>query len=199
MYEYLDGTVAGRSAAKLVLDVAGVGYELLVPLGAHFPAEGDEARVWTHLVVREDAHTMYGFGQRETREVFRLLLHVRGVGPAMALGVLSGLPRSELLAAILEGDAARLTRIKGVGKKTAEQILLDLRDRAAQLAEGLTVAGIVTPAAPPQRADSNIQDAVAALASIGYPAKEARRLVERAAEKIDPSDLEALVRAAIQG
>ncbi len=199
MYEYLEGTVAARSAAAVVLDVGGVGYELLVPLGSPFPGEGSRARVWTHLVVREDSHTLFGFLERETRELFRLLLRVRGVGPAMALGVLSGLSRLDLLTAILEEDIPRLTRVKGVGKKTAEQILLDLRDKATALAEGLEVAGTITPSSPPSRANGNIEDAVAALATIGYAEREARKLVERAAQNVDASDLEALVRAAIQG
>ena len=198
MYEYLDGHIASRTAARVVLDVGGIGYDLHVPLESPFPNEG-ELRIWTHLAVREDAHTLYGFVDRETRELFRLLLRVRGVGPTMAIAVLSGLPQEELVTAIMQEDAARLTRIKGVGKKTAAQILLDLHDRAAELAKGLEIGGVVTPAAPPTRADGNIQDAVSALASIGYPEKEARKLVERAAEKVDPTDLEALVRAAIRG
>ena len=120
----------------------------------------------------------------------------------MAIAVLSGLPSEDLVAAIMEEDAARLTRIKGVGKKTAEQILLDLRDRAAQLAGGAggtTREGVLTPKSAPSPADSNVADAVSALVSIGYSEKEARKQVERAAQRVDPGDLERLVRSALAG
>lgn len=200
MYEFLEGEVQARTAAKLVLLVGGVGYELLMPLGTVLPEAG-HVRVFTHLAVREDAHTLYGFLDRETRDLFRLLLKVRGVGPTMALAVLSGLDRRELCDAILAEDAARLTRIRGVGKKTAEQILLDLRDKAelvagaAELASprGAALAGATTPG------EANVQDAIAALASIGYSEKDARKHVERAAQSVDPGDLEALVRTALHG
>lgn len=201
MYDYLEGEVGARSATRLVVDVGGVGYDVLVPLGLKLPTSG-RVRVWTHLTVREDAHLLYGFPDRATRELFRLLLSVRGVGPTMALGVVSGLGRAELVDAIVHGDLARLTRIRGVGKKTAEQILLDLRDRAVRLAEagGLEDGEVLTPArAPASRGETNVQDAVAALVSVGYSKKEASAQVERAARSVDPNDLDALVRAALQG
>ena len=90
MYEFLEGEVVRRSAARVVLDVGGVGYDLLVPLGSALPAAGQKTRLWVHLVVREDAHTLYGFADRDTRELFRTLLRVRGVGPAMGLAMLGG-------------------------------------------------------------------------------------------------------------
>lgn len=195
MYEYLEGTIAARSAARVVLDVSGVGYDISVPLGSAFPASG-RARVWTHLVVREDAHTLCGFADRETRDLFRLLLSVRGVGPTMALGILSGLPREPLLDAVANGDAATLTRIRGVGKKTADQILLDMREKAALLrAELSNPAG--TAAGAPAKSDGTIDDAVQALVSIGYSPKEAKKSVERAAERVDNKNLELLVRTAL--
>jgi len=195
VYEYFEGRVASKTASRLALDVRGVGYDFLIPLGAPFPREGD-FKVWAHLAVRDDAHTLYGFPDRKTRDLFRILLRVRGVGPGMALGILSGLPRKELIAAILDEDLAALLRIKGVGKKTAEQILLDLRDKIAELAGG---AGFVdAPEAPaPNAAGANVSDAVAALCSVGYTEREAKKLVEKAAQKVDPNDLELLVRAAL--
>lgn len=196
MYEYLEGRIAGRAPARLALDVNGVGYDVAVPLGTQFPAS-ERVRVWTHLVVREDAHLLYGFPDRETRELFRLLLSVRGVGPAMALGILSGLPREALLDAIAGGDAATLTRIRGVGKKTAEQILLDMRDKAQTLRVQLA-AGVVSQAAGTSaKKDDTLEDAVQALVSIGYSEKEARKSVERAAQHVDKKNLEELVRAAL--
>jgi len=196
VYEYLEGTVAARSAARVVIDVGGVGYDLLVPLRAALPHSGP-LRVWTHLAVREDAHTLYGFPDRDTRDLFRTLLKVRGVGPSMALGILSGLDRSELIDAIRDEDLRRLTKVKGVGKKTAEQILLDLRDHVTLFGAESQDAGVIPR--PVNTHEVNIQDAAAALASVGYSEKDARKQVEKAAESVDASDLELLVRTALQG
>ena len=183
-----------------MLDVSGVGYDLAVPLGSGFPSSGG-VRAFTHLVVREDAQDLYGFADRETRDLFRALLTVSGVGPRVALGVLSGLPRQELVRALVDEDVARLTAIKGIGKKTAEQILLDLRDKARSLAAdgpaGEAPSDEIPRPAPGVR--SRVEDAVRALTSIGYSEKEARRQVERAVRKTGPDDLEQLVRTAIAG
>ena len=202
MYEYLEGRLAQRGATRIVLDVCGVGYDLACPLGSDFrPASSerpDELRVWTHLVVREDAHLLFGFPDQRLREIFRLLLKVRGVGPQMALAILSSLPGEELLEAIAAEDGAALTRIKGVGKKTAEQILLDLRDRAPKVSVGTAAStGVLRPQGSPARSQA-IEDAIGALISIGYTDKQAQKSVERAAKKVDPPVLEELVRAALQ-
>ena len=195
MYEYLEGEVASRAPTRVVLDVAGVGFDLLVPIGAQIPASG-QTRVWTHLVVREDAHTLYGFGHRRAREIFRLLLKVRGVGPTMALAILSGLGPEDLIEAIVAGDVAALTRAKGVGKKTAEQILLDLADKAVAWREAEGAAPGANELAPGNNA--TVEDAVGALLALGFKEKEARKNVERAAREVDPGDLEALVRIALR-
>ncbi len=192
MYDFLDGEVAGRSAARVVLDVRGVGYEVLVPPGASFPSSG-RLRLWTHLVVREDSHSLYGFRDEATRDMFRALLGVTGVGPKVALAVLSGLSSDELVAAVVAGDAKRLTKVKGVGQKTAEQILLDLRGKAAMLSGGGSAQ------APAARGPAQLEDAVTALISIGYSEKDARKQVERASKTVDPANLELLVRTALQG
>jgi Holliday junction DNA helicase RuvA len=195
VFDYIEGEVAGRTPARLVLDVGGVGYDLVVPLSSRFPSKG-RARAWTHLAVREDAHTLYGFDDRGTRELFRLLLLVRGVGPTLALSVLSGLPQDPLIAAVADGDAEALMRIRGIGHKTAQQIVLDLRDKAQELrARGGATAG-ATPASTEAK-DPNLEDAVQALVSIGYTEKEARKSVDRAALQVDQKDLERLVRAAL--
>ena len=193
MYEYLEGRLSMRAAARLVLDVNGVGYDLLVPLMARFD-EGERLRVFVHLVVREDAHTLYGFPDVDTRDLFRTLLGVRGVGPAMALGILSSLPGDELVAAIEAEDAQRLCGVKGVGKKTAQQILLDLRDRISAFSGRDLAAGKgSTPLAP----HSNHADAVAALLSIGFKEKDAQKAVARATNEVGDEDLDALIRAAL--
>jgi Holliday junction DNA helicase RuvA len=196
VYEYLEGEVALRTPTRLVLDVNGVGYELSTPVGAEFPTSG-RARAYAHLVVREDAHLLYGFPDRETRFLFRQLLSVRGVGPTMALGILSGMGREELLDAVANEEAKPLTRVKGVGRKTADQIVLDLRDKAASMREALGAAGTMAQPSPSGAPDA-LEDATLALVSIGYTEKEARRQVERAAGQVDPTDLEELVRAALR-
>lgn len=197
MYEYLDGRLESRHATRVVIDVGGVGYTVSVPLGSDFRAAADRpegtVRVWTHLVVRDDAHELYGFPDAARRQLFRLLLSVRGVGPGLALGILSHLAGDALLAAIAAGDTHPLLAVKGVGKKTAEQILLDLRDRAP--AHPTAEPGVIVPAA---RGQEIVDDAVRALVSIGYSDKEARKSVERAARDVDAEDLETLVRAALQ-
>lgn len=202
MYEFLEGQVVQRTAARLVMDVGGVGYDLLAPLAASFPDVGQRARVYVHLLVRDDAHLLYGFATVDDRDLFRLLLKVRSVGPTTALAVLSGLSRADLVRAVLDADAKPLQRIKGVGKKTADQMLLDLRDKASELAGGRQELGahtVLVPFTPPDPADVNVADAVAALMSIGYSDKDAKKQVDRARETVDARDLEALVRAAIQG
>lgn len=192
MYDFLEGQVAGRSPTRLVLDVGGVGYEVLVPPGMPFPAR-ERLRLWTHLAVREDSHTLYGFPDESTRDLFRALLGVTGVGPKVALAVLSGLPAAELVAAIVAGDSKPLVRVKGIGQRTADQILLDLRGKAARLAP----AGAAP--AKPAATEVALEDAVTALISIGYSEKDARKQVERAAKSVPASDLERLVRTALQG
>jgi holliday junction DNA helicase RuvA len=199
VFDYIEGQIAGRAPARLVLDVGGVGYDLVVPLSSRFPPSG-KTRAFTHLAVREDAHTLYGFDDRETRDLFRLLLTVKGVGPSVGLALLSGLPREPLVEAVASGDAVTLTRIRGIGNRTAQQILLDLRDKAVELRAAAAMPARVpgSPGAPDPK-DQAIEDAVAALVSIGYADKEARASVERASKKVDRRDLEKLVRAALTG
>ena len=202
MYEYLEGRLADRSAASLVLDVGGVGYDLAVPVGARFDADrpgvGGEAltRAWVHLVVREDAQLLYGFPSRQQRELFRALLSVRGVGPGVALGLLSGLSSDEIRSAVANEDVQRLQSVRGVGKKTAQQIVLDLRDKIDRLAGDLELVPMGAPRAS-NPLERNVADAIAALVSLEYPEKEAKKRVERAAREVEAEDLELLVRTAL--
>ena len=194
MYDYLEGHLAERRPARLVLDVGGIGYDLSVPLGVDFAARDGRVRAWAHQVVREDAQLLFGFPTRELRELFRLLLEVRGVGPAVALAVLSTLPGDELLRAIAAQETAPFLRVKGVGKKTAEQILLDLRDKAPRM-QAEAEHGTLAPRAP--AGSRAVEDAVRALLSLGYSDKEARKSVEKASARVKDGDLETLVRAAL--
>jgi len=196
VYDYIEGRLGERRPTHLVVDAGGVGYDLAVPVGADFPVREGRVRAWTHLVVREDAHLLFGFPARAQRELFRLLLEVRGVGPAAALAVLSSLSGDEVLRAVAAQDAAPFLRVRGVGKKTAEQILLDLRDKAPRLLAEGERGGTLVPRA--SGAPRQLEDAVRALVSIGYSDKEARKSVERAAVKVAGDDLELLVRTALQ-
>ncbi len=197
MYEYLEGRLVSRRPARIVLDVDGVGYDIAVPVGADFRArEGqrERVRVWTHLVVRDDAHLLFGFSTSEQRELFRLLLSVRGIGPLLALAVLSTLSKERLLEAIASEDLGALTSVRGIGRKTAEQILLDLRDKAPRFAD--TDPDVLVPS--PTARSRNFHDAVRALVSIGYSDKQAKDSVERASKRVAEADLELLVRTALQ-
>ena len=194
MYDYLEGRLERRGPARVVVDVHGIGYDLAVPVGLDFGPPGRERRVYTHLVVRDDAHLLFGFPDAPTRAWFRALLEVRGIGPALALGILSGLSVERLFQAIVADDVAPLVALRGVGRKTAEQILLDLRGKAAQLAASTELAAPVDG-----ERTSAMLDAVQALVSIGYKEKEAVRSVEEAASDVGRDDLEALVRAALSG
>jgi Holliday junction DNA helicase RuvA len=199
MYEYLEGTVDRQAPTSLVLDVNGVGYALFVPLGTA-PEKGKRARMWVHQVVREDAHTLYGFADVNQRDLFRLLLSVRGVGPSVALSLLSGMNATDLIQAIQMENKGALTGIKGVGKKTADQILLDLGERVARLSNEHAFADAANRAmSPAAERDAQLTDAITALVSIGYKEKDAIRLVEKAANEMDEIHVESLIRSALHG
>ncbi len=163
------GRLVGRLVAKhppqVTLDVGGVGYELDVPMSTFYnlPAAGDTATLYTHLVVREDAHTLYGFASLEERSVFRQLIRISGIGARTALALLSGLSVAELAQSVATQDSARLTKVPGIGKKTAERLLLELKGK---LAEALPGAGGAAPAGA-------AADILNALLALGYSEKEA--------------------------
>lgn len=163
------GRISGKLLAKhpprIMVDVQGVGYEIDVPMSTLYqlPATGSEVSLLTHLVVREDAHSLYGFASEQERHVFRQLLKIAGVGARTALAVLSGMSVAELRRAVAEQDGSRLTRIPGIGRKTAERLLLELRDKL-DIAE----AAAATPGAP-----AVMGDVVNALLALGYSDREA--------------------------
>ncbi|MCE2391809.1 MAG: Holliday junction branch migration protein RuvA [Proteobacteria bacterium] len=177
---------------EVVLDVGGVGYEVRVPLSTflQLPEEGKTVGLRIHTHVREEALQLYGFLREADRAVFRLLLGISGVGPRLALAILSGLPAEPLLGAIRQGDLRALVAVPGVGKKTAERILVDLRDRASELEAG-------EEAEPGQ--DGVERATVSALLNLGYPAAHAERSVRAALEEL-PADpgLQAVIREALR-
>ena len=173
------GRITGRLAEKappsILVDVNGVGYEMDVPMSTYYglPVLGEQVSLHTHLVVREDAHVLYGFSTPEERRVFRQLMKISGVGPKLALSVLSGLSIAELTGAVQSGESARLVKIPGVGKKTAERLILELRDKL----EG--------PAIVHHGAGDDVLNALVAL---GYSEKEASGAVSRMAPGLSTED-----------
>jgi Holliday junction DNA helicase RuvA len=173
----LEGVLAEKRPDALLLDVAGVGYEVRVSLLTFLalPDEGKTLRLRIHTHVREDVLQLFGFLVEEERLLFRQLLGISGIGPRLALAILSGLPPDQLAAAIRAGELARLTAIPGVGKKTAERIVVDLRDKLAPLALARR---------EPEPSSDLEAAAVSALANLGYPQAHAERAVRRALESL---------------
>lgn len=162
----LNGILLEKNPPQILLDVQGVGYEVDVPMSTFYnlPALNEKVALHTQLIVREDAHLLFGFLTHEERIAFRQLLKISGVGPKLALSVLSGLSMSDLALAVANKDAARLTKIPGVGKKTAERLLLELQGKFVASAPG---------AAPAAALESSGNDIVNALLALGYKDKEA--------------------------
>ena len=188
----LTGQLLEKQPPGLLLDVQGVGYEVEAPLSSFqaLPAIGERVTLFTHLVIREDAHCLYGFVTGRERELFRALIRVSGVGPKLALTLLSGMRVDDFLQALHHNDITALTRIPGVGRKTAERLVIEMQDRAQALPGGpgaATGPGDVAGAAA---------EAVNALIALGYKSAEAGRLVER----VDATGLasEEIIRQALQ-
>ncbi len=191
MIGFLEGRIASKTPPQLTIDVGGVGYELEAPMSTffHLPAVGGGVRLLTHLVVREDAHVLYGFGTEQERRLFRSLLKVSGIGPKIALALLSGLTVEAFTRCVLEQDAASLTRVPGIGRKTAERLLVEMRDRLTAR-EGTVEAAARPPAASPEG------EAFDALIALGYKPAEASRLLKAAGPGAHST--EELIRRALQ-
>ena len=177
----LSGTLLEKNPPQILLDVAGDAYEVDVPMSTFYnlPDTGGKVTLFTHLVVREDAHLLYGFGSEHERRAFRLLTRISGIGAKIALAVLSGLSVAELAQAITLQESGRLTRVPGIGKKTAERILLEMKDKLG--ADLSTAVGVHRPAP----ASSDILNALIAL---GYSDKEAVAAVKDLPEGVAVSD-----------
>jgi Holliday junction DNA helicase RuvA len=191
----LSGRLARKAPHAVLLDVHGVGYRVAIPLSTFYTlgGEGDEAALEVSTQVREDAITLYGFATARERELFEQLIGVSKVGPKLALAVLSGIAVDELCAAISAGNVARLAMVPGIGAKTAERVVLELRGKV-----GAPAAGAEVPVASVAGAGKGLaaDDAVAALVALGYRQKDAEKAVGRAAREGDAS-LESLIRRAL--
>ncbi len=195
MITFLDGRLVEKQPTRVVVDVHGVGYELLIPLSSYdrLPAPGERVKVLTYDHVREDAHLLFGFMTDGERQLFETMLGVSGIGPKLALGALSGLSVREIKSAVVEGDAKRLSSISGVGRKTAERLVIELRDKfsAAEALEATT-----GPDAVP--GDQRLRDGVLALVSLGYKQAEAQKMLAQVAGQVSPEDsVEHIVRLAL--
>ena len=183
MYAHFDGVVAEKSSDSIVLDVNGVGYLLQVSAQtlSLAPAAGERMKLYAILSVREDAMELFGFHSREEKRMFERLRSVNGVGPRMALAILSSMPLNDLSIALVAGDAAALTRVPGIGKKTAQRLVLELRDKVDES----ELTGQAAAAAPAGSAES---EAIAALMALGYASSEAARAVSAVADKASKAD-----------
>jgi len=176
----LTGVLAAKSPPHLLLEVGGIGYEVEAPMSTFYslPAIGERTRLLTHLVVREDAHVLFGFGTESERRLFRGLLKVSGVGPKIALGILSGASVEDFLRIVEAEDIAMLTRIPGIGRKTAERVIIEMRDSVQKFAAPSAREGTaLSPAV-----SSPQGEAFAALVALGYKPPEVTRLLKAADE-----------------
>lgn len=175
MIGHLQGVLLDKRPPTLVLDVHGVGYELDAPMTTFYdlPATGENVTVFTHMVVREDAQMLFAFGDASQRDVFRSLLKVSGVGPRVALAILSTLSTRDFFHAVTDNDVTRLTRVPGIGRKTAERLIVEMRDRVLKQVEEKGEA----PTAMAERRDNPVEDAVGALMALGYKPAEASRAI----------------------
>lgn len=190
----LQGVVIEKQAPDLLLDVQGVGYEVLVSLSTFFavPDVGESVTLHTHFVVREDAQQLYGFAELGERTLFRHLIKVNGVGPKMALAILSGMSAPEFALCVHNNDVATLVKLPGVGKKTAERLVIEMRDRLDDIDSSASPHSTVTPATP-----GIAEEAESALVALGYKPQDAAKMVSRA-ESSDIHSAEQLIRAALK-
>ena len=193
----LIGEVFALEAPTVLLNVNGVGYEIDTPLSTFCQLQkGQKVTLWTHLVVREDAQQLYGFSDTQEKIIFRTLLKVNGVGPKMALGILSTLSIELLIHSIEHDDINTLIKVPGVGRKTAERLMIELRDRFKALAHSSSSSANSTTTQIQFMANSPIAEAEAALQSLGYKPIEAQKAV--AAVKADYSESADIIRAALK-
>ncbi|MEH6490601.1 Holliday junction branch migration protein RuvA [Halopseudomonas sp.] len=194
----LTGVLLEKQPPHIVLDVQGVGYELDAPMSTFYllPALGERVTLHTHMVVREDAQLLYAFADKRGRELFRELIRLNGVGPKLALALMSGMDVDELVMAVQHQDVSALVRVPGVGKKTAERLLIELRDRFKAWEASPGSLPLVT-GAPTTAAAKPSVDAVSALISLGYKPQEASKAVSA----VDEAGLssEELIRRALKG
>src|SRR5438552_1107248 len=197
MITFLDGKLVSALPTQAIVDVSGVGYEVFIPLSSYdkLPAAGQSVRILTHLHVREDAHVLYGFMSAAERDLFRLLVnHVSGIGPKLALAVLSGMSVSNFKSAVVNSDVTTLVKISGLGKKTAERIVLELKDKLGVAAAWEAASAAHAPT--PEEEEAN--EAVLALIALGYKQIDAHKSVREMQQKGEAKSAQDLVKLALK-
>jgi Holliday junction DNA helicase RuvA len=197
MISFLQGKVVEVLPMRLIIEAGGIGYDVHIPLSTYdrLPQPGTEFKILTHLIVREDAHILFGFATSEERDLFLLLLNnVTGVGPKLALAILNGITPVMFRGLVVAGDIASLSKIKGVGKKTAERIIVELRDKVGVSAawEAASAQQGLSPE------EQHVNDAVLALISLGYKQAEAHKVVRSIRDALPKSTVEELVKEALK-
>ncbi len=192
MIGYLKGKIISKKPTEVLIDVGGVGYLVNISLTTFdkIPEKGNETEIFTYLHVKENEFSLYGFAEQEEKNVFELLISVSGIGPKLAISVLSGISSAELIEAIRNQDLIKLKSIHGIGKKTAERLILELKDK---------IGGVVEANLETSRETYSVKaDAVAALVSLGFTQKKAETLVNQIANEIAEIDLENLIKEALK-
>ncbi len=191
----LKGILLEKQPPAILVDVQGVGYELEASMSTfyHLPECGETITLHTHMVVREDAQLLYGFFSSTERLMFRTLIKISGVGPKLALTILSGMSAEDFSRCILEGDSKALTQLPGVGKKTAERLVVELKDRIEK-DDSIKLPGATTPL---EKHENPVNDAVSALISLGYKAQQASQMIRNM--DVEGKSTEEIIRAALQG
>jgi len=194
----LHGNLLVKQAPELLIDINGIGYEVSAPMSTFYnlPEVGDVITLHTHLVVREDAHTLYGFATENERAMFRALIKVNGVGAKLALTILSGISAEDFILCVMDNDIAGLTRLPGVGKKTAERLIIEMRDKLKDWGASTEEAQSGKPNLALVQPTDAVADAVSALIALGYKPPEASKMVRVVDAKDLPS--EEIIRQALQ-
>lgn len=193
----ISGELVGKQAPTLLISVQGLGYEVTVPMTSYYelPAVGSQITLSTHFVVREDAQLLFGFLSESDRDLFRVLIKVSGIGPKVALAILSGMTAGEVVRCVLEDDKAALVRLPGIGAKTAERLIMETRDR---LKEGWGEEIDSSGGAGSKPDAGPVAEAEAALVALGYKEAEAKRAIASAAKATESESVEALIRTALR-
>ncbi len=197
MIAHLTGILFSKSPQSVIVDTAGVGYQIFIPLSTFYqlPDEMEKVSLHVYTHVREDMLQLFGFQTKIEKETFSLLISVSGIGPKLALSILSGIGLEDLLSAIVRADSERITAVPGVGKKTSQRITLELKEKASYLSEGIEV--------PPRekveiKNKEIFDDALSALINLGYPDKSAKRAIENVLRKDNEINLETLLKEALR-
>lgn len=197
MISHLSGTLFEKSTQSIIVDVGGVGYEVFVPLSTYYalPEHHGPVNLHIHTHVRDDALVLFGFHTKLEKSLFLMLVSVSGIGPKLSANILSGMGPEDLLRAIASGDADRLRAIPGIGKKTAERIALELKERAARFSDDAEMPPVPTGEKLTERL---MEDALSALINLGYSAKVAKTAIEQAKSRVKDTTLEALIKESLK-